>query len=102
MRLFQYLIYFQNILENYTFYLPFCIFSFRYDPAILPPQKLPMPLSDMLLDPPVEFMNSSIYLCDMWLLSYNETKKLTSNYFTSYIRIIEYIVFLYVKIISSQ
>lgn len=74
-RLLQHLMYFQNILKNYTFYLPLCVFSFRYDPAILPPQKLPMPLRDMLLDPPVEFMNSSIYLCDMWLLSCNKIKK---------------------------
>lgn len=37
----------------------------------VPPQKFPMPPNDIPLEPPVEFKNNSIYLCDIWLLSYN-------------------------------
>lgn len=38
----------------------------------IPPQKFPMPPNDIPLEPPVEFKNNSIYLCDIWLLSCND------------------------------
>lgn len=41
----------------------------------LPPQKFPIPPSpDNPPDPLDEFRNSSIYLCDMWLLSYRRNQ----------------------------